>query len=141
MMVSENIQSELSVPDWRDIVSQKQKDLREGIPKSWIIPHSVMSSLQMPLFQNSNRLLDMDMVKKSGLLSETEHKITEDYTVSELLTALAGGSLTSVEVTTAFSKRAAIAQQLVGNTLSTHKLLAKVISDQLFDRNILRSSP
>jgi amidase len=39
--------------------------------------------------------------------------ITESYDARRLLRQLATGQLTSVEVTEAFSKRAAIAQQLV----------------------------
>jgi hypothetical protein len=41
--------------------------------------------------------------------------ITESYTVVELLKALSVGDLSALDVTVAFSKRAAIAQQLAGN--------------------------
>jgi amidase len=46
-------------------------------------------------------------------LTEQELRITEHYTIAELLSALADGTLTSAEVTLAYSKRAAVAQQLV----------------------------
>ena len=51
--------------------------------------------------------------RESGLLSETEVHITEGLSVSELLAVVAKGQYTAVQVTTAFIKRAMIAQQLV----------------------------
>ena len=72
----------------------------------------LLDSLQTPLQSHANNV--MDMPRKCGLLSEQELQITEDYEVTALIAALASGKLTSLAVTTAFSKRAAIAQQLVG---------------------------
>lgn len=72
-----------------------------------------MKTLVFPLDKNPNKLIDMDIPRSSGLLSERELTITEKYSVPELLAKLASGELTSLEVTTAFSKRAAIAQQVV----------------------------
>lgn len=53
-----------------------------------------------------------DIPRTSGLLSERELEITE-ASVSGLVADLASGKYTAVETTTAFIKRAVIAQQLV----------------------------
>ncbi|KAL1793520.1 hypothetical protein ACET3X_008502 [Alternaria dauci] len=57
--------------------------------------------------------MEMDIPRKSGILDEKELDITEKFTVEELLQQLRMGVLSSLEVTIAFSKRAAIAQQLL----------------------------
>jgi Asp-tRNA(Asn)/Glu-tRNA(Gln) amidotransferase A subunit family amidase len=50
--------------------------------------------------------------RECGILSPTEVSITEDHSIKSLLSALASQRLTALDVTTAFCKRAAIAQQL-----------------------------
>ncbi|ORY80867.1 putative amidase [Protomyces lactucae-debilis] len=55
----------------------------------------------------------LDVPKGSGLLTDKELKITENYDASALLRLIARGDLTSEEVTLAFIKRASIATQLV----------------------------
>ncbi|EXJ94757.1 hypothetical protein A1O1_03155 [Capronia coronata CBS 617.96] len=97
---------------WQTKVAQKQKQCRGAIPAAWQLPSSILEALDYPLDKKPNRLLEMDTPRKSGILSDREIMITEDYTVGELLAKLASGELSSLEVTTAFSKRAAIAQQL-----------------------------
>lgn len=57
--------------------------------------------------------MEQDLVRRSGILSSHEIQITEAYDVAGLLKGLASGTLTAVDVTAAFSKRAAIAHQLV----------------------------
>ncbi|KAJ5733144.1 Amidase, partial [Penicillium manginii] len=47
-----------------------------------------------------------------GLLSDLELDLTENYTAAQLLAKLASGEASSLAVTTAFCKRAAIAQQV-----------------------------
>jgi len=54
----------------------------------------------------------IDYPKKSGILSAEELTITES-SATDLVAQLASGKLTSVAVTTAFYKRAALAHQLV----------------------------
>lgn len=48
------------------------------------------------------------------ILSENDFHITESYTARSLAQALAEGNLKALDVVTAFCKRAAVAQQLVG---------------------------
>ncbi|KAF7166913.1 hypothetical protein CNMCM5623_000450 [Aspergillus felis] len=105
--------SQNSLSDWQHKVAQKQQECLQRIPAEWKIPESLLSSLRLPLAENKNDLIQGDAVRKSGILTERELQITEQYTVSGLLSALAEGRLTSLEVTLAFSKRAAVAQQLV----------------------------
>jgi amidase len=72
-----------------------------------------MANLDVPLSDHRNDLIRTKVIRDSGILTAHELDITEGYTVSGLISALATGSLTAVEVTLAYCKRAAVAQQLV----------------------------
>lgn len=93
---------------WRTTVAQKRKQLASAIPSKWRLDDKLLASLP----QNGN-LMEADIPRRSGILSERELQITENYTAEELLRQLAAGEVSSLAVTTAFCKRAAIAQQLV----------------------------
>lgn len=54
----------------------------------------------------------MSFPRQSGILTEEELSITES-SATQLVRDIAAGKLTSVAVTTAFCKRAALAHQLV----------------------------
>jgi hypothetical protein len=54
--------------------------------------------------------------RESGILSEEEVKITEAYDAVALAEELRTGRLSAVDATRAFSKRAAVAQQLVSDS-------------------------
>jgi amidase len=86
---------------WQSKVAKKQVEAKASIPAQWLIPPSIRS------------LSVLDIPRQCGILSERELIITESYDARRLLGQLATGQLTSVEVAEAFSKRAAIAQQLV----------------------------
>lgn len=62
-------------------------------------------------------LISFDIPRRSGIFNEIELDITESYTASELLEKLASDVFTAVQVVTAFSKRAALAQQLVRDNI------------------------
>lgn len=98
---------------WESVVAAKQQSCRDKLPKEWLLPSSILQTLQTPLEDNANRVNDMDIPRKSGILTEEELDITEKYTVAQLLSKLKSGELSALDVTLAFSKRAAIAQQLV----------------------------
>ncbi|KAI0075922.1 general amidase [Panus rudis PR-1116 ss-1] len=86
---------------WQELCAQKKKRQEESIPKEWRIDvpaDNNQSVLQVPL--------------TCGLLTPAEIEITETTDVSILLGKLATGVWSSVAVTTAFYKRAVIAQQL-----------------------------
>ena len=91
----------LSMSSWKEIADKKKKEQIDRIPKEWLI--SVDSELK-----------DVRSVPhECGLLSARELEITELDNVEILLHKLAEGEWSSVEVTTAFYKRAIIAHQLV----------------------------
>ena len=87
---------------WGSKVAKKQAAAKALIPKEWLLP------LTLPIPSNV-----LEIPRKSGILSERELEITEAYDATQLLVKLAKGEFTSTEVTKAFSKRAAIAQQVV----------------------------
>jgi len=75
----------------------------DSIPKEWIIP---------PL---PDSVLDVSQYPETcGLLTSKDIEITSTTDVDNLLHKIASGAWSSVEVTTAFAKRAIIAHQLVG---------------------------
>lgn len=102
-----------NLQSWEDIVALKKERSQNDIPSDWRLSSDILSTLSFPLESHLNRIMDMDIPRKSGILSARELEITENYSVSELLDRLASGAFSSLEVTTAFCKRAAIAQQLV----------------------------
>jgi len=110
---------EQNLGSWQVRAAKKRQQSLEAIPKAWRLPDSILQMLDMPLESQPNKLIDLDIPRRSGLLSERELEITEQYTVAELLAQLSSGALTSLEVTVAFAKRAAIAQQLVRDHLGS----------------------
>jgi amidase len=88
---------------WQDIAARKKQEQIDRIPKEWIITVDP-------------NLSDVRSVTQDcGLLSAREFEITEVGDVCKLLEKLADGQWSSVEVTTAFYKRAIIAHQLVSH--------------------------
>ena len=95
-------------PSWSQIGEEKQKANLNKIPKDWLLskdkapPKSQRNVISVP--------------RTSGLLSEKELMITETC-MADALQNLRSGRWSSVEVTEAICKRAAIAHQLT-NCLS-----------------------
>ncbi|KAI4688056.1 uncharacterized protein J4E84_004984 [Alternaria hordeiaustralica] len=85
--------------NWEQLAADKRKRIAESIPSDWLIrtPPSDNNVFAYP--------------KESGLLSAKEIEITESA-ATDLVAQLARGKLKSADVTLAFCKRAAIAQQL-----------------------------
>jgi amidase len=87
---------------WQDAVAEKSRRQQQSIPQEWLIktpPSDVNHVIEIP--------------ESCGLLSAKDLEITGIVDVDVLLRKLASGEWSSVEVTTAFYKRAIIAQQLV----------------------------
>ncbi|KAI0440620.1 amidase signature domain-containing protein [Xylaria telfairii] len=103
-----------SARDWQDKVAEKRSICQKAIPGAWILTQSLLDSLPRPseLSNTKTNLISLDIPRRSGILTARELEITESFNVSSLLESLATGRFTSAEVTLAFSKRAAIAQQL-----------------------------
>lgn len=108
-------QTENEAQSWQHKILEKQQVQLQKIPSDWRLPDRTTTELlQLPLELHRNDVREIPRV--CGIMSKRELSITEDYTVQKLLAALAASSLTALEVTTAFSKRAAIAGQVVSST-------------------------
>ncbi|KAK8044414.1 amidase [Apiospora rasikravindrae] len=106
-------------PSWEVIAKEHAAKQLNNIPAEWRLPRDKLDQLSGVGTADEGRLIQLQAAKKSGLLSEKELDITENHTARDLLPKLASGQLSSVEVTTAFCKRAALAQQLVGSLNTT----------------------
>ena len=94
---------------WDKLVALKQKQVADDIPLEWRLPPTLIEKYRKP----GVNLIASDILQSAGFLSPVELQITETKSATELARQLETGELSSVAVTTAFSKRAAIAQQLV----------------------------
>ncbi|KAF8905934.1 general amidase [Gymnopilus junonius] len=92
----------MATKNWKDLVAEKRERQLSQIPKEWIIKN-------LPPKETLNVV---DFPENCGLLTEKEVEITNTG-VDVLLENLASSIWSAVEVTTAFSKRAVIAHQLV----------------------------
>jgi amidase len=91
---------------WQEIAAEKKARQAASIPKEWLIAPP------------SDDVLDVtDIPAKCGLLSARDLEITEVSSVAVILNKIATGAWSSVEVTTAFCKRAVIAHQVVRDCL------------------------
>ncbi|KAJ5920425.1 hypothetical protein N7516_011283 [Penicillium verrucosum] len=100
--------SEATPSNWQDLVAAKRHECEQKIPRDWLL-----SPDQLALAQATPHVLEIDLPRRSGVLSEVELDLTENYTASQLLVKLASGDASSLDVTGAFCKRAAIAQQVI----------------------------
>lgn len=98
--------------DWQAAVQQKRRENRDKTPQEWLLDHAFVESLQCGPNKKVN-LIQLQAAQRSGLLTDKEIEITETYNAVALLQKLHQGSLSAFEVTLAFCKRAAIAQQLL----------------------------
>ncbi|CAM1505804.1 Fc.00g114410.m01.CDS01 [Cosmosporella sp. VM-42] len=88
--------------NYQVIAAEKKSQRWDKIPKDWRISSG--------RFENANSVMDIPLT--CGLLNETESRITSDYDATALLEKLKAGVWSVEQVTIAFCKRAAIAQQL-----------------------------
>ncbi|RFU30110.1 hypothetical protein B7463_g6202, partial [Scytalidium lignicola] len=95
-----------STQSWEKIVEKKREAVNGRIPKEWRL-----STSDLERYKQSEKGV-LHVPRESGLLSAAEVKITESYDAVSLVSEIKSGALSAVEVTTAFCKRAAIAQQL-----------------------------
>lgn len=87
---------------WEEIARKKRAAIAASLPSQWQL-QSVASTDSVPSA--------FDLVREG--LSPKEIEITEIESASKLLSRIASGDLSAVEVTEAFSHRATIAHQLV----------------------------
>ena len=94
---------------WSLLVAEKQKQCQQGISESWRLSAESLSTFTRPGID----LIAADACRKCGIMSDLELEITEKFTATELVQRLATREISALDTTTAFCKRAAIAQQLV----------------------------
>ena len=97
----------MTITDWQQKVTAKQAEAAGKIPADWRLSPEILQQVSA----NQQRTL-FDIPRESGLLTAHELAITETQDATELRDQLAAGKLSAVDVTTAFCKRAAIAQQV-----------------------------
>jgi amidase len=85
---------------WEKISEDKKARIAASIPQEWLLKSAPTEDSVM------------DYPRTSGIMTAEELAITES-TATDLVAKMAEGQLTSVAVTTAFCKRAALATQLV----------------------------
>lgn len=120
----------LDFQDWEARCRERKQQQRDSIPKEWIIAPAKDGELNV-----------MDVPRACGLLSAKELEITDMDDVMKILANLADGTWSSVEVTTAFYKRAIIAHQLVKPKIIKPNFRQldfdpPSFSDELLDRNL-----
>lgn len=94
--------------DWQTIAAGKRASNAAKIPEEWRLPAKTLESIHAS--PNANVL---NVPRTCGILTAREIEITEEYDATALLEKLAAGDFSAYDVTLAFCKRAAIAQQLV----------------------------
>ena len=87
---------------WQSIAARKQEERASKIPKEWL--------LRSPI--DDSRLNVLSLPRECGILNEDEIRLTEHFDATALVSGLQNGILRSIDVVTAFCKRAAIAQQV-----------------------------
>ena len=92
--------------DYQVIAAEKAAQRNSKIPEDWRITREP--------FNSATNLLQVPTT--CGVLSDIECDITSNYDATALLVKLRAGEFSAEQVTIAFCKRAAIAQQLVGRT-------------------------
>ncbi|CAN9441517.1 unnamed protein product [Alternaria alternata] len=92
----------LRMRDYRVIAARKQTERNNKIPPQWLIDSAL---------RNATSVLHIPIT--CGVLSDVECDITSKFDATTLLKKLKEGTWSAEQVTTAFCKRAAIAQQLV----------------------------
>lgn len=91
---------------WEVSCAQKREKRDNAIPEVWRIQ-------DLDKLSSTQSLLGIPAT--CGILTDKELHITSDYDAVELVDAIRKQVFTAEAVTTAFCKRAAIAQQLVGH--------------------------
>lgn len=98
---------------WQDRAAAKRAQLHASIPSDWLLPASVLAAPPSDV---------RSIPRSSGLLTDLELQITEEDNAGVILEKIRSREWSSEQVTLAFCKRAAIAQQLVSSQPLYHEL-------------------
>ena len=96
-----------TLPTYSKISAQKQLQRSNKIPEDWLIAPETLHGLTN----------FMNIPVSCGILNKIECKITSDFDATALVENLKAGIWSVEQVTIAFCKRAAIAQQLVSQAV------------------------
>lgn len=99
-------------PAYIAISERKQRDRSSLLPSQWRVPSELLPTDPPTLSLGPQNVLSIP----SQLLSAKEVAITETYSVTDLLSAIARSDLSCAEVTDAFCHRTTIAQDLTNCT-------------------------
>lgn len=100
--------SEVPIADWQTLASSKRSELFSKIPSNWHLPSSLTAQ-----FSETSPISVIDVPATCGLMTPRELDLTSNYDATALVELMTTGRATSVEIVSAFCKRAAIAQQCV----------------------------
>lgn len=92
----------MATTNWRERAAAKKQQQQASLPKEWVLTN----------LPDKSQIDVSGFPRTCGLLSAREIEITESH-IDVILSNLAKGVWTAVDVTTAFSKRAIVAHQLV----------------------------
>ncbi|KAL5121498.1 hypothetical protein ACEQ8H_000570 [Pleosporales sp. CAS-2024a] len=94
------------VADWQALAKSKRESVAARIPQEWLLPENLTCQ-----YVETSTLNVLNVPRTCGLMTEQELAITENYDATALVQLMSTGKLKSIDVVTAFCKRAAIAQQ------------------------------
>jgi hypothetical protein len=97
---------------WQTLSAAHRERQKRAIPAEWTLEPDRIEQLKHVGTKVEGRLIEADVVRESGLLTDADLAITQDFTAAELLKKMSSRDLTSLQVVEAFGKRAALAQQL-----------------------------
>ncbi|PYI24861.1 amidase signature enzyme, partial [Aspergillus indologenus CBS 114.80] len=121
-------------PTWKPTVYAKRQAQLAAIPEAWRLPNPPATPTPTPTPRSTDDILHeqepdpLTTIRTSDILTAQELAWTETPDTTTLLAPLAAGQITSVQLTTAFCKRAALAQQLT-----------KCLTEIFFDRALARA--
>ncbi|OQE36751.1 hypothetical protein PENCOP_c011G08448 [Penicillium coprophilum] len=110
---------EHNLPPWRNRVLEKRATQSALIPSAWHLPTSLLSNPSAS---------SIDNIRTSDILSANELAWTETTDIRDLVELVKCRRVSSEELTTAFCKRAAIAQQVT-----------KCLTEIFFDKALRRA--
>ncbi|KAJ5140803.1 hypothetical protein N7448_004211 [Penicillium atrosanguineum] len=108
----------IATPQWKPQVLQKRRTQHDLIPSSWHLSETALTTAP---------LSSIETIRTSNILTKDELAWTETTDIRHLVTLIATRQVTSEQLTTAFCKRAAVAQQLT-------KCLTEIIFDKALAR-------
>ncbi|KAI8710850.1 Amidase [Fusarium sp. LHS14.1] len=98
--------------DWKTLASAHASKQLSSIPSDWILDAAKLREISGAGTPREGHLVELDAARKSGLLSEEELTLTQDFSATNILKHIRNQKWSAEEVTVAFCKRAALAQQL-----------------------------